>query len=178
MNFDAHSDIWTDVNIKTLAGETDIIRKHHLDRLKKGDIEGGIFVIWIDPPYTDDPVKRTQQAFESMKKELEYCSDIAVICRNYDEIQKAKAEGKIYIVLGMEGISGLAPDASEIDRVHELGVRNILLTWNEANDFATGVRGPADRGLTALGREAVKKSMDSGIMLDVSHTNLKTFWDI
>lgn len=45
MVFDAHSDIWTDVTIRSLKGESDIFKKYHLERLQKGNIEGGIFVI-------------------------------------------------------------------------------------------------------------------------------------
>lgn len=36
MNFDAHSDIWTDVTQHHLKGERDIFRKYHYERLKKG----------------------------------------------------------------------------------------------------------------------------------------------
>ena len=39
MYFDAHSDIWADVTNKRLAGETDVIQKFHIDRLKKGNVE-------------------------------------------------------------------------------------------------------------------------------------------
>lgn len=66
MNFDAHSDIWTDVTQHHLKGERDIFRKYHYERLKKGQIEGGIFVIWNDPPYDKDPLKRTRQMMEPL----------------------------------------------------------------------------------------------------------------
>ena len=46
MIFDAHCDIWTDVTHHHLAGERDIFRRYHYERLKKGGITGGIFVIW------------------------------------------------------------------------------------------------------------------------------------
>lgn len=35
-----------------------------------------------------------------------------------------------------------------------------------------------NRGLTSKGQEAVKIMNDLGIILDVSHSNEKTFWDI
>ena len=38
MFFDAHSDIWCDVTTRRLRGETDILRKHHLPRLRKGGV--------------------------------------------------------------------------------------------------------------------------------------------
>ncbi len=42
--FDGHSDILSDVTEKILAGQKDVINRHHLERLKKGGTEGAIFV--------------------------------------------------------------------------------------------------------------------------------------
>ena len=36
MVFDAHSDIWSDVTVKSIRGATDIFRKYHYEILKKG----------------------------------------------------------------------------------------------------------------------------------------------
>ncbi len=177
MYFDGHSDIWADVNIKTLEGKTDIIKKYHIDRLRKGQIEGAIFVVWVDPPFTDDPKKRTAQIFDSLKKEASVSDDIMIV-KSYADIEKAKAAGKFYVIIGMEGISGLEPDVSEIDRVYDLGVRHIIMSWNEENDFATGVKGTPGRGLTELGKAAAKKILSKNMILDVSHGNENTFWDI
>ena len=50
MVFDCHSDLFTDVTVKMLKGEKNIIKNHHLKNLQKGGLIGGIYVIWIDPP--------------------------------------------------------------------------------------------------------------------------------
>lgn len=57
MYFDAHSDIWCDVTTRRLNGETNVFDRCHLERLRKGGVEGSIFVIWVDPPYDVDYVK-------------------------------------------------------------------------------------------------------------------------
>ena len=41
MIFDGHSDIFTDVTVRRLKGETQVLKNHHLPRLRKGNIEGG-----------------------------------------------------------------------------------------------------------------------------------------
>ena len=52
MLFDGHGDVWTDVTCKRVDhNETDIFRKYHLKKFRAGKVTGGIFVIWIDPPY-------------------------------------------------------------------------------------------------------------------------------
>ena len=40
--FDAHSDIWTDVTIRRLKGETNVFHDHHFERLQKGGVEGSM----------------------------------------------------------------------------------------------------------------------------------------
>lgn len=178
MVFDGHSDIWTDVVVKMKQGEKDIIRRHHLDRLKEGKISGMILVLWVDPPHTEDPVKRMKEIAEAIKIETEYCKDELVIVKSFKEMQEAIAQDKIYGFIGMEGLSGIGKDLSLLDDYYDFGARHAGLTWNEENHLATGVRGNPDRGLTNLGIEAVRIINDKGMLLDVSHLNDKSFWDL
>ena len=65
-----------------------------------------------------------------------------------------------------------------IDEYYEYGARHASLTWNEENKLATGVRGDSNRGLTHLGKKAIKKMQDKGMIVDVSHLNDKSFFDV
>ena len=38
MIFDGHSDIFTDVTVRRLKGETQVLKNHHLPRLRKGNL--------------------------------------------------------------------------------------------------------------------------------------------
>lgn len=178
MNFDSHCDIWTDVTHHYLDGEHDIFRKYHYERLKKGDIEGGIFVIWNDPPYDKDPLKRTHQMMDAITQEEPECADIMKVCRSYKDMMEAKADGKMYAFIGLEGLKSIGEDVDMIDEFYKFGARHASLTWNEENPLATGARGSKDRGLTDLGRKAVRKIQDLGMILDMSHINDKSFWDV
>ncbi|WP_324822648.1 dipeptidase [Sinanaerobacter sp. ZZT-01] len=177
MVFDGHSDIWSDVTIRSLRGETDILRKYHLPRLREGQIEGSIFVIWVDPPYDKEPYKRTLQIIDAVKKEIAVCDEI-VIVKNYEQMMKAKGEGKFYIFIGLEGLSSVGENLRLIDEYYDFGARHAMLSWNEQNALATGVQGDPSRGLTSLGKQAVKKIMDKNMIMDVSHLNEKSFWDV
>lgn len=178
MIFDGHSDIWTDVTVKTLNGETDILNKYHIKKLKNGNISGSIFVIWVDPPYTDKPYERTLQIIESVKKELEYCKDSIVVVKSYDEMKKAIKENKIYVFIGLEGLSSIGNNLDLIDYYYDFGARHASLTWNEENELATGVKGSSERGLTDLGKKAIQRINTKNMLLDVSHLNEKSFWDV
>ena len=51
------------------------------------------------------------------------------------------------------------------------------LTWNHDNRLAGGCRGEG-KGLTPLGRDAVKALEDAGVLTDLSHASEQTFWDV
>ncbi|MCX7884691.1 MAG: dipeptidase [Caloramator sp.] len=177
--FDGHSDILTDVTIRRLNGEKNVFKNRHLERIKKGGIEGTILVLWIDPPYDKNPTERMLDIFGAVCEEIDEMKEYGEIALNYNDMEKIKEKGKISIILGMEGLSGLKGNVSLINMLYKMGIRHSMLTWNEENEFATGV-GALDksRGVTELGIKALKRMEDLGIIIDVSHGNEKTFWDI
>ncbi|MCM1037706.1 MAG: membrane dipeptidase [Roseburia sp.] len=178
MVFDAHSDIWSDVTVKFMRGESDIFRKYHYQRLQKGGIEGSILAMWIDPPYDKDPVLRLRQIMEAVKAETACCGDILQIVHDYEEMKEAKEKGLFYAFIGCEGLSGIGEDIEKIDMLYEFGVRCVSLTWNEQNALAAGARADTESGLTALGVQALHKIQDKHMLFDVSHLNDKSFWDV
>lgn len=178
MNFDAHCDIWTDITHHFLSGERDIFRRYHYDRLKEGDVEGGIFVIWNDPPYDKDPLARTRQMMAAIHQEEQDCSDILTIVRDPTDMDTARSEGRMYTLIGLEGLKSIGEDLDLLDEFYEFGARHAGLTWNEENPLGTGVLGNPDRGLTDAGRHAVQKIQRLGMLLDVSHLNDASFWDL
>lgn len=178
MNFDAHADIWTDVTHHYLNGESDIFRKYHYERFKKGQIEGGIFVIWNDPPYDKEPLKRTRQMMEAITHEELYCADILKVARSYNDVLEAKKHGKLYAFIGLEGLKSIGEDLDLINEFYAFGARHASLTWNEENPLGTGSLGNPEHGLTKVGRSAVRRIQDLGMILDVSHLNDASFWDL
>lgn len=178
MIFDAHADIWTDVNLKRSEGKKDVFKNYHLDKFKKGDIKGGIFVIWIDPPHDKDPRKRTLEVVENMSVEIMENQDIIHIVKEYDDIQSALSEDKLAVLIGLEGLASIGENVDLLNALYMFGARHASLTWNEENELATGNSGNPERGLTKYGVEAVKKLEQLGMIVDVSHANEKTFWDI
>ena len=178
MIFDAHSDIWTHVAKKRLEGEDNIIRNYHLSKFKKADINGGIFVVWVDPPYDKNPKERTKQILDKVKEEINDSKDIIHIVKKSEDFDIAKENNKIPILIGMEGLQAIEDNIDDIEKLYSFGVRHASLTWNEENKLATGAKGSIDRGLTEEGVKLIKKMEELKMVLDVSHANEKTFWDI
>lgn len=175
--FDGHGDIWNDVVKKRLSGETHVIKTHHLDKFKKGQIESGIFVVWIDTPPDNHPEKRFKEIIDAMHDELMENTDILHVVKQMKDFDTAKSLGKFPVVLGIEGMDGLK-SLKEIQSLYDYGFRHASLTWNTANAFATGVKGNPNDGLTELGIKAIQMMEIKGMIVDVSHLNEKSFWDV
>ncbi len=177
MIFDGHSDIFSDVRYKREAGETQVLKNHHLERLRKGGIGGGCFVIWADTFNGFEPKDEMDAIVKALQAEMAETEDF-VLVHNRAEVEAAQKAGKFAILLGIEGLAGIGEDLSKIDALYEIGARHAMLTWNEENALATGVKGNPDRGVTELGRKAIKIIQDKKMILDVSHLNEKSFWDV
>ena len=68
-----------------------------------------------------------------------------------------------------------------IDKLYQMGVRLITLTWNDDNCFGHSHAKDAGRmqlGLTPFGKEAVTYMTERGILVDVSHLSDGGFYDV
>ena len=95
-----------------------------------------------------------------------------------DSIWSAHPEGKLFAFLSVEGMEPVGDRLERLEQYAQWGVRMGMLTWNEENLLACGAGGDPDKGLTALGREAVRRMQRLNILPDVSHTSDRSFWDI
>ena len=63
-----------------------------------------------------------------------------------------------------------------------MGVRAVNPVWNNHNKYGTGVRPKTilnkRKGLTDSGKTLIKKLIETGISIDVTHSDEETFWDI
>ena len=177
--FDAHSDIWTDVTIKRLKGETDVFHNHHFERLQKGGVEGSILVLWVDPPHTRDYAKRTHELFGCVKDEIAETKDFRIV-KTYDEMMKAREDGVFYIMIGVEGMAYASydPTFAKLDEYYDFGARHGMLTWNEENGFGHSAASGSTEGLSDLGKKAVHHMIEKKMIVDTSHLNEAGFWDI
>ncbi len=186
MIFDGHSDLLYDVTRRRLAGEKHVLERHHLRDLEAGGVEGLALALWVsaqaqsfwkDVPEAKGDRERTDIMLLCMKAELAECPWLELV-RTPAEAEKAKAAGKKYAFLAVEGMDAVGNDLGMIDRYGDLGCRIGMLTWNGENLLATGAGGDPYSGLTELGRRAVRRMAERNILVDVSHLNDGGFWDV
>ncbi len=186
MIFDGHSDLLYDVTRRRLAGETHVLERYHLDRLRRGGVEGLVLALWYGRgqgqtfwegiPGAESAAHRLDVMLSCAQAEFAECPWLTAV-RTAKEAEAARAEGKLYAFLAVESLEGL-DTPEELDRLASLGLRLGMLTWNEENQFASGAACDPSRGLTPLGCQALRRMEDHEMLIDVSHLNERGFWDV
>ena len=151
--YDTHSDIMFNLYNRSIKGEKNVFKKYHLDDLKGGNVEGGIWVVYSETDF-----------------DIHKAYDIAI-----SEFEPYKKDFKV--LYGLEGLRNVK-DVEALDKLYQKGIRHASLTWNEENHFATGVAGDKDRGLLPEGKKIIKYMNDNNMIVDVSHLNVKSFYEV
>lgn len=66
-------------------------------------------------------------------------------------------------------------DINELEKLKKLGLSSILLVWNNKNKYGGGTFFKG--GLTNEGKVFIKKAIELGICIDLSHMNEETYYD-
>ena len=159
-------------------GETD------LPRLVQSGITGQFLSDWVDASYA------RQTPNGSFARALVYEDTIhAFVNRHPDQllfattaadVRRAKSEGKVAILIGVEGGHAIQNSLDNLRTLYDRGARYMTLTWNNGNDWAgssVGVNGTRTGGLTEFGRQVVHEMNRLGMLVDVSHVSDSTFYD-
>ena len=124
-------------------------------------------------------LKTALQMVDAFYTSVEENKDKFVQVRNYEEIVRAKEEGKVGGLLSIEGAEPLMGDLGLLRVFHKLGVRMLSFTWNWRTEFADGLSASRTGGrLTPKGVEAMEEMRRLGVVLDVSHITDACFWDV
>ena len=78
------------------------------------------------------------------------------------------------VVFSIEGCDFIK-NIDELRKLYELGLRSILLVWNNKNKYGGGTY--ATGGLTEEGKNFIWEAINLGITIDLSHMNRETFED-
>lgn len=95
--------------------------------------------------------------------------DIITQVHSAADIRRAKAEGKVGIILGWQNTSGIDDDVANLVLFRDLGVRVMQLTYNSQNLVGSGCWESRDGGLSDFGRDVVDEMNRLGILVDLSH---------
>ncbi len=173
---DAHADIPFDLVRRPNPHET--MKNLHIPNLRTGGVDVELFALtWDGKTYVGE-LKRALKSLDVVLSEVRANSNDLTIVTKVDDIRRAKRDGKISILLGLEGGKPLEGELVFLRTYYELGLRWLTITWNHRNQLADGVSEPSNSGLSSFGRDVVAEANKLGILLDVSHISESGFWDI
>ena len=143
------------------------------DTYLKTMIQSGITATNVTVPEILDNFEQTVRRIADWYTALEQFQDIFMQIRSVNDIRRAKTEGKTAIIMGFQDTKPIENELKLVDIFHRLGIRIVQLTYQYRN-FVGGGCGEDDPGLSAFGRDLVKKLNDVGILIDLSHCGPKT----
>ncbi|MGB9722386.1 MAG: dipeptidase [Chloroflexia bacterium] len=142
-----------------------------LPRLLEGGVTAQVFALFVEDVYLPaHALHRTLQLLDRFYRELEANGERMLLATSAADIRRAKAEGKVAAILGLEGGEALDGLLATLRLYHRLGVRLLTLTWNRRNALADGLdEARTDGGLTRLGVEVVEEMNRLGMLIDLAH---------
>src|SRR6266699_1435065 len=159
-----------------------VLKTEFLPEFETGNISVVSVAIYIEDRYLPELGLRVAlDQIARLHAEVQTCERFA-ICRSYPEIQKARDEGKIALLITMEGVEPLGTDLNLLRVFYELGVRAIGLTHARRNAAGDGglfaSTGSSRDGLPPFGRDVVRECAALGVIVDLAHISPAGFEEI
>jgi membrane dipeptidase len=147
--------------------------KGHLDlpRMREGGVTAQFFACYVPMPFQrHGAATHAMERLDQLHLLAEQLPDRFLIARRASDIVRAKTEGKIAAIAGLEGAEALDASIGLLRQFYRLGVRNLGLAWNHRNAACDGVaESRTNGGLTEFGVKVVEECNRLGMLIDVSH---------
>ena len=175
---DSHADVLLPSTPKRYyLGGTD--SRVDLPRLEKGGVDAIVLAVAVGPGPRDAAgiAAARREADDKLARIKAFAaSDPARIglALSAADVERLGREGKVAVVIGFQNARSIGTDIARIDRLYAEGVRVFAFDHAGHNDFADSSRPQPGEpvaehgGLSPLGKQAVSKLNDLGVLIDVS----------
>lgn len=163
--------------ISTNDGEFDY------ERAKKGGLDAPFMSIYIPASYqlkTDYGKALADSLITMVRDIVSTIPDKFALANSVEEVEKNFKDGKISLPMGMENGAPLGNDIKNVKYFYDRGIRYITLTHNKDNRIcdSSGDTTHTWNGLSQFGQMVVKEMNRVGIMVDISHVDDSTFYQV
>ncbi|MBB6428165.1 membrane dipeptidase [Sphingopyxis sp. JAI128] len=118
-------------------------------------------------------VRETMAMIAKWRRVLADRDDLAAV-RTVQDIVDAKAADKLGVYFHFQGIEPFEGDLNLAEIYKILGVGMVQLAYNVKNRVGDGCEERTDAGLSAFGLKLIERLNDNKIIVDCSHTGLRT----
>jgi membrane dipeptidase len=160
--------------------EHDTEAQADLKTLKESGITATFFASYVPPFYANrGAFAFANRLIDVIEEEARRLPDAVSLVTDSNGIRAAKREGKIALMIGVEGGHAIEDSLDQLRELYRRGTRYMTLTHVNTNNWCDS-SGDAGRhnGLTDFGREVVRTMNDLGMIVDISHVSDKAFYDV
>lgn len=104
--------------------------------------------------------------------------DFVIRGERVDDIRRAHREGRLALILHLEGASMIENELDRVDILYGLGVRCMGLVYSDSNMIGGGLKEKGDGGLTEFGYRVVERMNRLGMAIDLAHVGDRTSLDV
>lgn len=153
------------------------------ERAKKGGLDAPFMSIYVPSSYQEQPDKG--KAFADSLIDLvsgitKQIPDKFAPANSPAEVEANFKAGKISLPMGMENGAPIGDDLKNVQYFFDRGIRYITLTHGTDNQICDSSYDTThtSRGLSAFGKLVVAEMNKVGIMIDISHVDDSTFYQV
>lgn len=160
--------------------------KGHVDlpRLREGGIGAVFLAVWTPGPVkAGEGAAKAYRQLQRIRETITRHADQVVAARTAEDIRRARHEGKIAVLIAIEGGYLIEDSLDTLRDYHRLGATYLTLTHALHTNWAdsSGVHEALPTrhsGLTRFGRDVIHELNRLGMMVDVSHAHDLTIRDV
>jgi len=148
----------------------------NFSKMRQGGINAAFFAIDVTIALKNR-LAYALDGFGYLLNDLEQSDSDVVIVRRADDLLRARAQGKIAMVLAVEHADCIERSLNVLRMLYELGVRSIGLTHNVSSWAADGCMEAREGvGLTNFGKALVEEMNRRGMLVDLAHVSPSAFF--
>jgi membrane dipeptidase len=159
------------------SGDYGCLGQYSLPQFLAGGLTAQVCAVFVRDQELHAALRRCMEMIWWFHREVEDNEAFELVTKAGD-IRRAKRRGTCGGILALEGAEPLGHDVKLLDLFHKLGVRMAGLAHNRRNMFSDGTQhGLTTGGLTPLGKRAIARMNELGIVVDVGHLDALGFWE-
>ena len=140
--------------------------------------ESGVDFISINVGMDSTPQADALKILEAFGHAVQQRGDRFAPVRSASDVADAKAAARLAVAFDLEGTEPLDGSVEMIQTYYDLGVRTMLIAYNEPNRAGGGCHGDPETGLTSFGKAVVKEMNRVGMLVDATHCSRRTTFDL
>ena len=119
----------------------------------------------------------TMRQIAAVTRHLRERSDSMVLVKSVADIRQTKKEGKLALAFNLQETNPLEGEVDFVRTYYDLGVRHMLMAYNQKNRVGDGCAERTDAGLSRFGVRVVEEMNRVGMLVDGSHSGYRTTMD-